>query len=706
MPETHVSQISVGATSPIGAAIPRVDGYAKVTGTARYAAEHNPPGLAHAVLVQSTVPAGWITAIDTSRASQMRGVLAVFTHQNAPRLAAAKVFPAGTAAQELTPLQDDRIRFTGQPVGLIVAETFEQATDAASQVKASYKTAPFVADLADPDAHTIGVDEMGAAGALAPPVAWGDTDRALASVPVTVDAFYTSPREYHVPMEPHATVADWSPEGVLTVWEPSQWISGAQASFAQWLELSVDKVRVVSPYIGGGFGSKGSVQPHAALAAMAARELGRPVKLVLTRPQTFTGVSPRPAIRQHVILGADRDGRLQALVHESTNDTSVDQPYVEPVAGVSNHVYAVPNLRTSHRVAPINVITPAWMRAPGEAMGTFALESAMDELAYAVGLDPVELRLRNYAEQDPESGKPWSTRALREAYAEGARAFGWHRRDPRPRSMREGRELIGWGMAGGTYPRYWLPAEAKVRVDADGNVEVASGGADIGTGTYTVLAQVAADALGVSTDRVTVRLGDTNYPQAPVAGGSLLTGALAPVVHAAATAVRDELIRLAAHDPASPLYESAADEQTLEDGRVVVAHDPKRSMTIAEVLRRAHRDAVEARHTSMPPGSTERDRQETFGTASRVKTAAAGSHSVHSWSALFVEVRVDEDLGTLRVARMVGAFDCGRVLNPATARSQLLGGMITGVIAAIANAVHHATGRRVRDLPILIEKLL
>ncbi len=769
MPDTDVRPISVGAMSPIGAATPRIDGRAKVTGAARYGAEHNPDGLAHAVLVQSTIPAGWITAIDTARASHMPGVLAVFTHENAPRLAAAKLFPQGGVAQGLTPLQDDRIRFTGQPVGVVVAETFEQATDAANQVKVSYKTAPFVADAAGPDARSIRTDELGPAGMLAPTVVRGDADRALASAPVIVDAEYTSPRQYHVTMEPHATVADWGAEGVLTVWEPTQWVSGAQATFAQWFELPVDKVRVVSPYIGGGFGSKANTQPHAALAAMAARELRRPVKLVLTRPQSFTGIPPRPAIRQRLVLGADGDGRLQALVHESTNETSVDDFYVEPTADVSGRAYAVPNLRASHGVVQVNAITPAWMRAPGEAMGTFALESALDELADAVGVDPVELRLRNYAEQDQESGKRWSTRALREAYAEGARVFGWQLRDPRPRSMREGSELVGWGMAGGTYPRHWLPAEARVRVGTDGAVEVESGGADIGTGAYTVLAQVAADALGVRTDRVTVRLGDTTYPRAPVAGGSMLTGALAPVVHAAATAVRDQLMRLAVDDGASPLHGAAAGELAVDQGRVVLSADPGRGTTFAEILRRAHRESVEARYDSMPPGSTKQDWQETFGSAARIEMPATGSHSVHSWSALFVEVRVDEDLDTLRVSRMVGAFDCGRVINPATARSQLLGGMvmgigaacfeaavvdrrfarivntnfadymipvngdipdievlfvgepdpyanalgtkpvgelgITGVAAAIANAVHHATGRRVRDLPILMEDL-
>jgi xanthine dehydrogenase YagR molybdenum-binding subunit len=403
-------------------------------------------------------------------------------------------------------------------------------------------------------------------------------------------------------------------------------------------------------------------------------------------------------------------------------------------------------------------------------MGTFALESAMDELAEAVQIDPVELRLRNYAEQDPESDKPWSTRALREAYAEGARVFGWQRRDPRPGSMRDGRDLIGWGMAGGTYPRHWLPAEAVVRVRADGAVEVDSGGADLGTGTYTVLAQVVADALGVTKERVTVRLGDTAYPRAPVAGGSMLAGALAPVVHTAAAAVREEIIGLALEDPQSPLYDAGAGELVVDQGRVALASDPAAGLTFADILRRAGRDAIESFRDSMPPGSTEQDRRDTFTSVTRLQWPTSGSHSIHSWSAIFVEVRVDEDLRVLRVARMVGAFDCGRVLNPTTARSQLMGGMvmgvgaacleaarvdrrnarivnanlaeymipvnadipeievlfvgepdpysnalgskpvgelgITGVAAAIANAVYHATGRRVRDLPILMERLL
>jgi xanthine dehydrogenase YagR molybdenum-binding subunit len=687
--------------------------------------------LAHAVVVQSTIPAGRIAAIDTDAVLRMPGVIAVLSHDNAPRLSPVKRFPLdtagwlftfGTAALTLLPLQDDRIRFAGQPVALVVAETFEQATDAAN-------APPFV-----------------------------------------VDALYTSPRQCQAMMEPHATVASWDADGMLTVWEPTQWVDGTRAAFADWFQLPRDRVRVISPFVGGAFGAKLLTQAHTPLAAMAARELGRPVKLVLTRPQAFSGISPRPALRQRVALAADAEGRLQALVHDAVNETSVDDVYIEAVCRTSRFTYAVPNLRTTYQVVPVDAVTPTWMRSPGEAMGTFALECAMDELAVAAGLDPLELRLRNYAERDQESGKPWSTRPLREAYAQGAAAFGWEQRDPRPRSMRQGRDLIGWGMAGGSYPSLWKPAQACARLRADGAVEVESDGVDIGTGTYTILAQVAADALGTPVEQVTVRLGDSAYPFSAPAGGSMLTSAIAPVVHGAASGLREALIRLAVDDPGSPLHGIDPVELFTEQGRVVLGRDPRQRVGFADILRRSGHDTLESFHDSTPPGSTGQDLAETVSGDMRIRPPTGGSHSVQAWSAIFAEVRVDEDLGTLRVRRMVGAFDCGRVLNPMTARSQLVGGMIMGmggacyeggvvdrragrllnanlaeylvavnadipqievifvgepdpyanplgtkpvgelgspgVSAAIANAVYHATGRRVRDLPILLEKLL
>ncbi len=756
--------------SPLGRPVSRVDGGAKVTGAADYAAEHFPEGVVHAVIVQSTIAAGRVRRIDASGAEALPGVLAVLTHANAPRIVKAARFPMGGTAQSFTPLQDDRVRFNGQHIAVVVADTLERAMDGARRVRVDYDEGPAVKEPLGAVGGGEPLDPK-QLGGQASEAAWGDPHGALAAAPVRVDAVYTTPREYQCPIEPHATVAQWHDDGSLTVWEPSQWVEGARKAFSDWFSLPYEKVRVISPYVGGGFGSKAVVQPHAALAAMAARAVGRPVKLVLLRPQTFTAAGGRPATRQRVALGAGPDGTLQSLVYEGENETSTEDAYVEAGGGASRLFYAVPNLSTTNKVVPLNIMTPGWMRAPGEAVGTFALECAMDELAHALGMDPVGLRRRNWAGEDQEAKKPWSTRRLPEAFDAGAKAFGWERRNPEPRSMRDGRRLIGRGVASGTYPVFATPAEARVRVLADGSVEVESGGADIGTGTYTILAQVAADVLGVPVERVRVRLGDTTLPRAPVAGGSQLANLLAGAVHKTAAAAREELFAIAAGDPASPLRAARANDFTLADGRVALASDPARGVPVPELLRAAGRAAVEANGDTLPPGANaEEDRRATFGTVTRMRTAASGTHSMRSWSAQFVEVAVDEDFGTVRVRRMVGAFDCGRLYNPKLAESQLMGGMvmglgqalleaahvdrrharivnnniaeylvpvnadvpdirvisvgepdtlasplggkavgelgITGVAGAIANAVFHATGKRVRDLPISIEKLL
>ncbi|MFD7439280.1 xanthine dehydrogenase family protein molybdopterin-binding subunit [Streptomyces sp. NPDC059861] len=769
MTSTNFSQIDVGPGSPIGAATRRRDGRDKVTGTARYAAEFQPEGMLYAALVTSTVPSGTITAIDTEEAQAMPGVRMVLTHLNATPLFPALLFPFGAAFQSLLPLQDERIRFSGQPVGLVVADTFEQATEAATRVRVAYRTEPFIPDGSHPDATTFGAEDCGKVQEMVPDLVMGDPDTALAAAPVTLDVTYSSPRHYHAAMELHSTTAHWSPDGTLTVWEPTQWTAGARAAFAQWFKLPLDQVRVISPYVGGGFGSKGGLHPHAAVTAMAAREVGQPVKLVLTRPQQFTCTSPRPATRQHLRLGADHDGKLTALTHDSLNETSFDDLYIEASATLSALTYSVPNARSRYRFVRVNAVTPGSMRGPGETMGSFALESAMDELAVALKLDPIELRLRNYSDRDQLFDKPWSTKGLRQAYEQGATAFGWQDRDPNPRSMRNGTELIGWGMAGGAFPCYSHPTSAGVRVHADGTIEVFSGGSDIGTGTYTLLAQVAADVFGLPADEVAVRLGDSAYPEAAVAGGSMLAGALTPVTHQAATAVRDELIQLASTLPGTPLHGREASELAVGQGRVHLARSPDTGLRFTEILSACGRKLVEAVRDTFGDIS-EQDRKDNYGTLALLQLPAAGTHSVYSWSSIFAEVGVDEELGTVRLKRLVGAFDCGRILNPTTARSQLIGGMImasgaalleagvvdarqgrlanpnlaeyvvpvnadipeievlfagepdphsnplgskaigelgmTGVPAAIANAVYHATGRRVRDLPILMEKML
>ncbi|MFI6502373.1 xanthine dehydrogenase family protein molybdopterin-binding subunit [Nonomuraea typhae] len=756
--------IELAPDSPIGAATGRRDGRDKVTGAARYAAEFQPEGLLHAVLVTSTVPAGVISAVDTAQAEAMPGVRLVLTHRNAARLYPAPLYPFGAAFQSLLPLQDDKVRFSGQAIGVVVADTPEQAADAATRVRVGYHTAPFISDVGDPRAVSYGAEDCGEIAEAVPNHRRGDAEAALAEAPVTLDATYTSPRLYHCAMELHSTTAAWDADGTLTVWEPTQWVAGAQSVFAAWFGLQPEQVHVIAPYIGGGFGSKGGPQPHAALAIMAARELGRPVKLVLTRPQHFGGISPRPATRNRVRLGADPTGKVTALIYDSLNEVSIDDLYVEPSGGIAAQTYDVPHVTVDYRFVPVNAVTPSSMRAPGEAIGSFALESAMDELAAALDLDPIELRLRNYAERDPISGKPWSGKNLRRAYELGAEAFGWQRRDPRPGSMRDGTELIGWGMAGGSFPTYIHPSAAGARVCGDGTVEVVSGGTDIGTGTYTLLAQVAADVFGIPADSVRVRLGDSSYPEAAVSGGSMLAGSLTPVVHRAASAARDELLHLAA-----ALMGRDVSELRSGGGRVYAADRPEEGLSFAEILARSDRTAVAAERDSFD-GISEEERSKFYGTLGLLRLPAAGPYAVYSWSSVFAEVAVDEDLGTIRLRRLVGAFDCGRVLNPVTARSQLLGAMVmaggaalleagvvdaglgrlanpnlaeymlpvnadipdievlfigepdphanplgargigemgmTGTIAAIANAVYHATGRRVRDLPILMEKML
>jgi xanthine dehydrogenase YagR molybdenum-binding subunit len=749
------------AGSPLGRPTERIDGAAKVGGHADYAAEHFPPGLAHAVLVQSEVAAGRVARVDHDSVAGMPGVIAVISHANAPRLGNAVMFPAGAAASTFLPFQDDRIRFNGQHVALVVAETLEQATAAARALAVDYAAETAVSGLHDPAAQAVLAEEL---GGQAPDQEWGDPDAALARAPVRLDLTYTTPREYNAPIEPHATVVQWGPDGTLTLWEPSQWVEGARQVLSEWFDLPLEKVRVISPFIGGGFGCKACPQPHAAAAAMAARVVGRPVKLAVTRPQMFTSHGGRAATRQSLRIGADRDGKLQAIVQESVNETSLDDAFVEPGGSVTALMYGVPNLRTRHKLVRSNVVTPGWMRAPGEAVSSFALESAMDELAHELGLDPIELRIRNWTDTHPGQGKPWSTRRLREAYEAGARAIGWSRRAPEPRTLRDGRALVGLGMAAGTYPVMKTPSEALVRVTADGEVQVESGGTDIGTGLYTICAQTAAEVLGVAAADVHVRLGDTILARAPLAGGSQLSGDLLPVIFGAAERVRNRLLEIAVRE----LQTNAVE---LADGRAMVAGDPSRSMSFAELVRRSGTDGIEVLHDNLPPdANSEEERRLTFNGVSKLDFDPSPDFAMHSWQAVFAEVHVDEDFGTVRVKRLVNAVDCGRLYNPKTAESQIQGGAImglgmalleaaevdpraarivnnnlaeymlpvnadvppievidvgvpdyeanplggkavgelgiVGVAAAIANAVFNATGKRVRDLPITLEKLL
>jgi xanthine dehydrogenase YagR molybdenum-binding subunit len=578
----------------------------------------------------------------------------------------------------------------------------------------------------------------------------GDFDAGLASGIVRVDAVYTTPVEHHNPMEPHATMAHWDgPQ--LTLHDSTQGVSGTRTAVAKTLGVSPDDVRVISPFLGGGFGGKGSSWSHVVLCAMASKQTGRPVRLALTRPQMFGSVGARPRTEQHFVLAARHDGTLTAMRHDSISNTSMIEDWTETCCMVTRMLYAVPNQVTTHRLVQLNLGTPTFMRAPGETTGSFAIESAMDELAWKLKMDPVALRLKNYAEVDPQENKPFSSKALRQCYEIGAEKFGWSRRTSTPRSMRSGNTLIGLGMATATYPANRSPAAAIARILPDGTAMVASGTQDLGTGTYTVMTQVCADALGFPPEKIHFALGDSSLPQAPGSGGSQSAASVSPAVHDACMQVRSRLLSLAVADNESPVHGMDLADVSVENGWVVSRSNPSLRDPAAAILARAGGQPIEV-VASVKPGQ---ERSE---------------YSMHSFGAVFTEVHVDADLGTIRVPRIVGVYDVGRVLNQKTARSQLMGGMVwgvgaafeedtllderygrfvnmnlaeyhvpvnadigtldisfidapdphinslgvrgigeiglTGVVAALANAVYHATGVRVRDLPVTLDKVM
>jgi len=731
-----------------GQPMDRIDGVLKVTGGALYAGDFPEARLAHAVLVTSTIASGTITSIDTSRAQSMPGVLLVMTYQNAMRLPNGGRPPLKPpAARHLTLLQDNAVRYSNEPVAVVVADTLEHATDAARHVNIAYARTPATLDFdsAKGSAHA-------PPGTPGRPVesTRGNVEAGLNEGAVRIDAVYTTPIQFHNPMEPHATMARWDGPD-LTLYDATQGVSGARTAVAAVFDIAPDNVRVISPFLGGGFGCKGSSWSHVSLCAMAAKQTGRPVRLALARPQMFGLVGSRPHTEQHFSIAARADGTLTGLRHDTLAHTSTFEDWQEMSGLVTRMMYAVPNCSTSHRVVPLNVGTPTFTRAPGETTGSFALESLMDELAWRLKTDPIALRLKNYAETEPQDGKPWSSKALRQCYEAGAQRFDWSRRVATPRAMRNGNTLIGLGMASATYPANRSDAAAVARILPDGTAMVASGTQDIGTGTYTVMTQVAADALGFPPDRIRFALGDSTLPPAPGSGGSQSAASVSPAVQAAATAARDKLIALARADRGSPVYGLAAEDVTVRDGWVVSRSDTSRRDPAAAVIARAGGQPVEAQ-VGTKPGA---ERQQ---------------YAFHSFGAVFAEVHVDAELGTIRVARIVGAYDVGRVLNEKTARSQLMGGMvwgvstalheeglldtrvgriansnfaeyhvpvnadigeldvlfvgepdlrfnalgvrgigeigITGVPAAIANAVYHATGVRVRDLPITLDKVV
>jgi xanthine dehydrogenase YagR molybdenum-binding subunit len=690
------------ATTSVGAALPRVEGREKVTGQARYAYEHTPQDIAYAWIVASTVAKGRIRSVDARAALDRPATVDVIWHDNAPRVASMD-------DGELAVLQTPDVPYRGRIVAVAIADTLEGAREAAGLVSIDYDAAAHDVLLRADHPGLYAPEKVNPA--LQTDTDDGDVDAALAAAEVVLDATYTTAATHNNPMEPHATVASWDGDE-LTLYESTQGAPLARDAIARTLGLDRAQVRVISHHVGGGFGSKGTPRPNAIVAALAARHVGRPVKLAVSRRQMFVFTGYRTPTIQRMRLGAGADGRLTAIAHEVAEQSSTVKEFAEQTAVPSRMMYAAPNRRTRHRLARLDVPTPSWMRAPGETPGMYALECAMDELAIACDLDPIELRVRNEPESDPETGTPFSSRNLVACLRDGAERFGWAGRDPAPAARRAGRWLLGTGVAASTYPARRRPSSALARALPGGGFVVQIGAADIGTGARTVLSQVAADALGVGVDDVRLELGDSALPFAFLAGGSMGTASWGSAVFKACDTLRARL---------------EGGEEVPPEGLSVTADTS---------------DDVEADEPV----------------------------SRHAFGAQFAEVRVDATSGEVRVPRLLGVFAAGRILNPLTARSQLIGGMtmgvsmalheesvidtefgdylnhdfaqyhitacadveeieatwiderderlnpmgakgigeigIVGTAAAIANAVHHATGIRVREVPIRLERLL
>ncbi len=745
----------------IGKPLDRKDGRQKVTGGAHYTADVCLDNLTYAAIAGSEIAKGRVSNVDTQAAAAVPGVLAVLTAGNMLKLteAAALINQSGlggaaaAAGQTFLPMQGDRVHYSGQPIALVVAETPEAAHEAAALVTARYEREVPAADF-----------EAARQRTFTPVSGWpelveatrGDIVAGLADAAVTVDQVYHTALQHHVAIEPHASVADWDGD-TLTLYEATTWVQGIAKTVAVWFGMPEKNIHVIQQFVGGSFGSKGPAWPHVALAVAAAKHVKRPVKLVLIRQETFWSNGHRPRIRHAVQLGAASDGTLTALRHDAVTHTApFDNRVLAPVTKTSPKVYACPNTAITYQMAHLNLSGPFTMRGPGETPGFFALECAMDELAYKLNMDPMALRLKNYAEKNPEDGKPWSSKSLRECYAQGADKFGWNKRTPEPRSMTlpDGK-LMGWGMATMMYDAKFVPASAAAAMSPDGTVTIRTATADPGTGPYTIMPQIAADALGISADKVCLELGDSRLPKAPIAAGSQTSASVGSAVQAAARSLRRRLLAFAFSDLASPLHGLSEDAVSVEAGRVFSRADSRVSETYADILRRHAPLGLEAAGEVSPAG------------------ADANPFSAYSFGAHFAEVSVDPDFGALHVTRYVGAFGAGRILNPKTAHSQLLGGVVWGIgmalheethldthlgrimnsdlseyhipvnadipgepemdlffldeedthinplgvkgigeigtigsAAAIANAVYHATGKRVRDLPITPDKLL
>jgi xanthine dehydrogenase YagR molybdenum-binding subunit len=750
MPEIALTQAPahVRHGSNIGQPLTRRDGLLKVTGTARYAADNHRPGMLYAVLAVSSIARGRVAALDVAAAKAHAGVVEVMTPANKPALAQDPDEKSNPFMFRLDLLQSDRVRYANQPIAVVIAQTLEAATEGATLLSPRYATEP----------ARVGLD---AAGSFVPSsvgvgnptrVERGDVAAGLAAAPKRVEATYETAPQYHNPIEPHAIVAAWDGD-TLSIDTPSQGLAMAVGRVAGLFGISPARIHIRSPFLGGGFGCKGFISGPQILGIMAASMVGRPVKLVLRREQMFGPVGHRAPTRQTLRLAADQNGRLTALDHHTRTTSSTFDDFFEPASDSSHTLYASPAISTSHEAVRVDTGTPLFMRAPGEATGSIALESAIDEMAYACGMDPLAFRLANYAEVEPISGKPFSSKALRECYAQGAARFGWERRALAPRQMHDHDGLlVGWGVGTATFPALMFQAEAKAVLRREGGGVMEIGAHEMGQGAATALAQIAADGLGLDIDQVEFRTGTSDLPDGGIAGGSAHTATAGMAIHNAGADVVARLADLATSDQRSPLYGAGNAGVIARGGRLFRRDDESRSESYADILRRAGLAAIEGRGRSA------------------ADPVAQSSYAMHAHGAVFAEVKVDPDLGQMRVTRVLGAFAAGRIINPRLVQSQLCGGMtwgvsfalhehavmdarsgrvmnpnlaeyhipvnadvpvveailveerdphvnalgikgvgeigVTGSAGAVANAVWHATGVRVRKFPITLDRLI
>ncbi|HEY0368197.1 MAG TPA: xanthine dehydrogenase family protein molybdopterin-binding subunit [Chthoniobacterales bacterium] len=743
-------------TNILGPARNRVDGRLKVTGGAKYAVEFEVPNVAYAWPIESNIAKGKILSMDTSAADKLPGVLKILTPFNAPKPKEAKAKEErnsghGIRNEQRNPLSDAKVYYAGQYIGLVVAQTLEQARYASTLVRTTYA----------PEAPTLTMEA--ARDAAKKPktnkkenvqVETGDVSKPLKdSGLVRVEATYITPTETHNPIEMSGTIAVWEGDNKLTLFDATQFVKGVQSVMSRSAEIDLENVRVISPFVGGAFGCKGAVWPHVFLAAMAAKATGVPVKFHIPRKSMFTSTGHRTPTRQTLSLAAARDGKLQAVQHVSETLTSPVGQYTESCGARSSAMmYASPNIRVEEVVYPLNVSTPTFMRAPGECPGTYALECAMDELAYALKMDPVQLRMVNHADDHPTKKVPFSAKFLKDCYSLGAERFGWAQRNPQPGSMRDGDLLVGWGMSTATYPAHKMAAAAKIELRADGSALVQSATHDLGTGAYTAFTQASSELIGVPFEKVKFELGNSDLPFGPVAGGSNSTATVSTAIHEAAQLLHQQLAQLAVKDSQSPLFNAnASDIKMIAPGRIGLTSDSSKSDSYTDILRRAGRDSITVQNEMK---ETPENKKTVF----------------QSFGAHFCEVKIDPLLPRVQVTRWTAVMNCGRVVTFKPARSQILGGVvmgigmaltestefdpktglpvtrnladyhvptnadipeidvqfvgepdfafsplgargmgeigITGVAAAVANAVFHATGKRVRDLPITPDKLM